>query len=59
MALLSATNKDRNINEMNFNKVKIPNWPEANQLAIYKHGRGVESGLPRTNPQNKSENKSS
>ena len=21
-------------------RVKIPNWPEANQLSIYKHGRG-------------------
>ena len=29
----STTNKDRNINEMNFNKAKISNWPEANQLA--------------------------
>ena len=23
---------------------KIPNWPEANQLAIYKRGRGFELG---------------
>jgi len=23
---------------------KNPNWPEANQLAIYKHGRGFELG---------------
>ena len=22
--------------------IKNPNWQEANQLAIYKHGRGVE-----------------
>ena len=22
--------------------IKIPNWPEANQLAIYKHSRGFE-----------------
>ena len=24
------------------NIVKNPNWPEANQLAIYKRGRGVK-----------------
>ena len=24
------------------NRVKNPNWPEANQLAIYKHGQGFE-----------------
>ena len=22
--------------------IKIPNWPEADQLAIYKHSRGFE-----------------
>ena len=26
------------------NRVQNPNWPEANQLAIYKHGRGFELG---------------
>ncbi|PFX28259.1 Protein HEG-like 1 [Stylophora pistillata] len=26
------------------NTIKNPNWPEANQLAIYKHGRGFELG---------------
>ena len=25
-------------------QVKNPNWQEADQLAIYKHGRGVELG---------------
>ena len=25
-------------------KVKNPNWPEANQLAIYKHDGGAEPG---------------
>ena len=25
-------------------RVKNPNWPEANQLAIYKRGRGFELG---------------
>ena len=24
------------------NRVKHPNWPQANQRAIYKHGRGFE-----------------
>ena len=27
------------------NIVKNPNWPEANQLAIYKLGRGFELGV--------------
>ena len=26
------------------NRVKNPNWPEANQLAIYKRGRGFKLG---------------
>ena len=30
--------------------VKNPNWPEANQLAIYKGVWEVDSGLPRTSP---------
>lgn len=25
-------------------RVKNPSWPEANQLAIYKRGRGFERG---------------
>ena len=25
-------------------RLKNPNWPEADQLAIYKHDRGVELG---------------
>ena len=29
---------------LELNRVKNPNWPEANQLAIYKHGRGFELG---------------
>ena len=31
-------------NLIKHNRVKNPNWPEANQLAIYKHGRGFELG---------------
>ena len=30
--------------------VKNPNWPEANQLAIYKGVWEIDSGLPRTSP---------
>ena len=30
--------------QMEPNIVKNPNWPEANQLAIYKRGRGFELG---------------
>ena len=32
------------------NRVKIPNWQEAYQLAIYKRSRRVELGIPRTTP---------
>ena len=31
--------------EIELNRIKNPNWSEANQLAIYKHGRGLELGL--------------
>ena len=31
-----------NSNIIKLNRVKNPNWPEANQLAIYKRGRGFE-----------------
>jgi len=30
--------------QIEHNIVKNPNWPEANQLAIYKRGRGFEHG---------------
>ena len=36
--------------ETELNRIKNPKWPEANQLAIYKHGRGLELGLLWTNP---------
>ena len=33
--------------QIELNRVKNPNWPQANQLAIYKRGRGFElAGLP-------------
>ena len=31
-------------NQIKLNRVKNPNWPEANQLAIYKRNRGFELG---------------
>ena len=35
--------KETNISNKH-NRLKNPNWREADQLAIYKHGRGVELG---------------
>ena len=35
--------KETNISNEH-NRLKNPNWREANQLAIYKHDRGVELG---------------
>ena len=32
----------KQIIQIELNRVKNPNWPEANQLAIYKHGRGFD-----------------
>ena len=34
----------KEIFQINHNIDKNPNWPEANQLAIYKRGRGFELG---------------
>ena len=34
----------KQIIQIELNRVKNPNWLEANQLAIYKHGRGFELG---------------
>ena len=34
----------KQITEIELNRVKNPSWPEANQLAIYKRGRGFELG---------------
>ena len=31
-------------NKYEHNRLKNPNWREADQLAIYKHDRGVELG---------------
>ena len=32
----------KQIIQIELNRVKNPNWPEANQLTIYKHGKGFE-----------------
>ena len=34
----------KQIIQIELNRVKNPNWPEANKLAIYKRGRGLELG---------------
>ena len=34
----------KQIIQIELNRAKNPNWPEANQLAIYKRGRGFELG---------------
>ena len=34
----------KQIIQIELNRVKNPNWPEANQLTIYKNGRGFEFG---------------
>ena len=39
-----AINNQINI-QIKHDWVKNPNWPEVNQLAIYKHGRGFESQI--------------
>ena len=39
---MKPNDETNNANELNM--VKNPNWQEADQLAIYKHDRGVELG---------------
>ena len=34
----------KQIIQTELNRINNPNWPEANQLAIYKHGRGFGLG---------------
>ena len=36
--------------QIELKRVRNPNWPEANQLAIYKHGQVLEFGTIGTNP---------
>ena len=42
MGLFRVNDETNNVNEHKM--VKNPNWREADQLAIYKHDRGVELG---------------
>ena len=43
-ALVGPGKQLKQIIQTEHNIVKNPNWPEANQLAIYKRGRGFELG---------------
>ena len=36
--------------QIELKRVKNPNWPEANQLAITSMAEDLNLGLPRTNP---------
>ena len=40
--LMGPSEQLKQIIQIEHNIVKNPNWPEANQLAIYKRGRGFE-----------------
>jgi len=42
--LMGLSKQLKLIIQIEHNIVKNPNWPEANQLAIYKHGQGFECG---------------
>ena len=42
--LVGPSKQLKQIFQIQHNIVKNPNWPEANQLAIYKRGRGFELG---------------
>jgi len=35
---------NKNINRLNYNRLKNLKWREADEFAIYKHERGVELG---------------
>ena len=42
--LVGPSKQLKQIIQIEHDIVKNPNWPEANQLAIYKRGRGFELG---------------
>jgi len=42
--LVGPTKQLEQIIQIEHNISKNPNWPESNQLAIYKRGRGFDSG---------------
>jgi len=43
--LVGPSKQLKQIFQIEHNIVKNPKWPEANQLAIYKRGRGFELGV--------------
>jgi len=43
--LVAKAKADKQIIQIELNKVKNPNWQEANQLVIYQRGRGVERAV--------------
>jgi len=42
--LVGPSKQLKQMTQIENNIVKNPNWPEADQLAIYKRGRGFEHG---------------
>ena len=44
LAIVGPSKKLKEIIQTEHSIVKNPNWPEINQLAIYKRGRGFELG---------------
>ena len=42
--LVGPSKQMKQVTQIEHNIVKNPNWPEANQLAIYKCGQGFELG---------------
>ena len=49
--LVGPTKCLKQINQIEFNRVKNPNWPEANQLdQITSMVEDLNAGLPRKNP---------
>ena len=42
--LVGLSKQMKQITQIELNIVKNPNWPEANQLAVYKCGQGFELG---------------
>ena len=48
--VVELSTQRKQINRIEHSIVKNPNWPEANQLAIYKRGRGFELEDLNSNP---------
>ena len=53
--LVGPRKYQKKIIKIELKRVKNPNWPEANQLAIYKQGRGFELGTTVNNSSYRSE----